>query len=997
MQYNAFISYRHSELDMYVAKRIHKKLETFRVPRAVAEMTGKKSIERVFRDQEELPIGSDLGDNIRNALRESEYLIVICSPRTVDSYWVQTEIETFIELHGRDHILAVLIEGEPDEAFPQALLVDEDGNAVEPLAADVRGATRREVKRKLKTEIVRLAAPLLGCSYDNLRQRHRERRLKKALFALTAIAALAVAFGAYSVHNTMMIRKNYQEKQINQSRYLARTSLSLLDSGDRVTAGLIALCALPGEDNDRPYVADAQYALTQALDPYANGNIIKKDRFLKHDLPVKDMRYSADGTKLITVDQGENVSVWDVESGELLAREESELKEDGYVDSIFSAAYTKDEQLVISSETGLRAVDLKGKELWRTETSYNSGGDIDSEGNLAVQIHLDSVEFFQTPDGEKLGEMNALDGTSYMSEYRFSSDGSRFAVAVYPEDEKNGEIDVCDLDSLQVTRIETARPYILEAVFSTDGNLVVAECKEEAIMQFALDPSEIVVEKLDIATGKSIWKQEVDARLWEANCILKSRSYTDEQGTEHNEVILALGESVYTWEEGNGELCSQCGTSSQISDMLLSEENAFAFLMEQSGMLNICNLANGEVYDDYAVAVGENVRQVLQQNGILAARSASSPDVLLMKYRKGEGMQKLGEYEGGISEIQVSPKEDYYAVNTYAAYGTDSCFYQTKDDRQVGTWSPGEESAILESFFIDEETYVGIGSMGKLYYYEFLTGEEQILRPKRGMGVTEYSLSGDKKYVIFHDTDGYCVVDIQAREIQKEQNTEEEVMCGEFSPDGKYFYGNLSDKSIVRLDTETGKCQQMGEEICYADMGSGKKKIYAVAPDGKYMAAACTDKKVRIFDTEKMTVAEEIDFIGSSSCYLGFFDDSNRLLMQGDTGYIYVYDIQKQEYVYLSDEQIPEIQQIYSDKENGTVALQALGELLILNGADARPLACVEGGMAFLPQQSLVFSHYGSVLYRFPYWSLEDLLAEAKRQFGDSVLSEQERRRYNID
>jgi len=200
MQYNAFISYRHSELDMYVAKRIHKKLETFRVPRAVAEMTGKKSIERVFRDQEELPIGSDLGDNIRNALRESEYLIVICSPRTVDSYWVQTEIETFIELHGRDHILAVLIEGEPDEAFPQALLVDEDGNAVEPLAADVRGATRREVKRKLKTEIVRLAAPLLGCSYDNLRQRHRERRLKKGSFRVDCNSGFGSCF--WSIQRT---------------------------------------------------------------------------------------------------------------------------------------------------------------------------------------------------------------------------------------------------------------------------------------------------------------------------------------------------------------------------------------------------------------------------------------------------------------------------------------------------------------------------------------------------------------------------------------------------------------------------------------------------------------------------------------------------------------------------------------------------------------------------------------------------------------------------
>ena len=47
---------------------------------------GKKKIERVFRDQEELPIGSDLADNIKQALAESEFLIIICSPRTPEFY-----------------------------------------------------------------------------------------------------------------------------------------------------------------------------------------------------------------------------------------------------------------------------------------------------------------------------------------------------------------------------------------------------------------------------------------------------------------------------------------------------------------------------------------------------------------------------------------------------------------------------------------------------------------------------------------------------------------------------------------------------------------------------------------------------------------------------------------------------------------------------------------------------------------------------------------------
>ena len=153
MRYDAFISYRHAPLDMEMAKKVHTGLETYHVPGAVKKKTGKKKIQRVFRDQEELPIGSDLNDNIAGALKESEWLIVICSPNTPESYWVQKEIETFISMHGRDHILAVLIEGEPDESFPELLLKDENGKPVEPLAADVRGENSKERNKKFKTEI----------------------------------------------------------------------------------------------------------------------------------------------------------------------------------------------------------------------------------------------------------------------------------------------------------------------------------------------------------------------------------------------------------------------------------------------------------------------------------------------------------------------------------------------------------------------------------------------------------------------------------------------------------------------------------------------------------------------------------------------------------------------------------------------------------------------------------------------------------------------------
>ena len=52
MRYDAFISYRHSPLDMEIAKKVHTALETYRVPKSVKAKIEKKKITRVFRDSQ---------------------------------------------------------------------------------------------------------------------------------------------------------------------------------------------------------------------------------------------------------------------------------------------------------------------------------------------------------------------------------------------------------------------------------------------------------------------------------------------------------------------------------------------------------------------------------------------------------------------------------------------------------------------------------------------------------------------------------------------------------------------------------------------------------------------------------------------------------------------------------------------------------------------------------------------------------------------------------
>ena len=61
-RYDAFISYRHKDLDRTWAKWLLESLETYRVPKALVKQGFSPRIQRIFRDEDELPTSADLGE-----------------------------------------------------------------------------------------------------------------------------------------------------------------------------------------------------------------------------------------------------------------------------------------------------------------------------------------------------------------------------------------------------------------------------------------------------------------------------------------------------------------------------------------------------------------------------------------------------------------------------------------------------------------------------------------------------------------------------------------------------------------------------------------------------------------------------------------------------------------------------------------------------------------------------------------------------------------------
>ena len=333
-KYNAFISYHHTELDTRVAEHIHESLEHYHFTKSVRKLTGFKGKLHIFRDKYNLPVTDSLNDTIAAALRESEYLIVICSDSTSDSVWVEKEIELFLRTHSRKNIFTVLTEGEPYDVIPKLLLYEEkeeqteSGETViirrnlEPLSADYRGG----IRTARKTELPRLVAGLIKCSYEDLMQRQRQYRYRMIAIAAALLLSLAALSGAYIVHTSTEIRQNYEKALYNRSEYLSEESILAGEEGkNRDLAVQLALAALPDGDNDMPYNPKAHFAVFNALGAYRypyHKNYTGIHSYEGDSLEsFHAIAASRDGRYLAALSEKKYLYLWDTSTRKLLAKE----------------------------------------------------------------------------------------------------------------------------------------------------------------------------------------------------------------------------------------------------------------------------------------------------------------------------------------------------------------------------------------------------------------------------------------------------------------------------------------------------------------------------------------------------------------------------------------------------------------------------------------------------------------------------------------------------
>ena len=241
--YRAFISYSHR--DQGLAKQLHRALENYPIPgkligRATAIGQVPRRIRPIFRDREELPASGDLSAELSAALRQSKFLIVICSPASAKSRWVNEEILEFKRVHGDSRVLGVVADGEPmasempgreaEECFPLALRfrMGADGTLsdipAEPIAADVR-----RDHDGLKLAVQKLAAGLTGLKLDELVRRETQRRIAlMTAVASGAVFGMVVTGGLAFYANSLRIEANAQRTIAQREAAAARAASDYL-------------------------------------------------------------------------------------------------------------------------------------------------------------------------------------------------------------------------------------------------------------------------------------------------------------------------------------------------------------------------------------------------------------------------------------------------------------------------------------------------------------------------------------------------------------------------------------------------------------------------------------------------------------------------------------------------------------------------------------------------------------------------------------------------
>ena len=989
VKYDAFISYRHSELDKFVATTLHKKLDAFKLPKGVKSPTGKTKIERVFRDQDELPLSSNLSDPINIALENSDYLLVICTPRLPQSEWCKKEIETFKKLHGKENVLAVLAEGEPDESFPEALIKEEyeeinpDGTKEikvrinEPLAADVRGKSKRAMKKAMNDAVLRICAAIFGLNYDALKQRHKERAMRRTIAIISGVAAGFMLFTAVCIgfmfkiinQSEMILDQNaeimsqnaeiktqsdqimqqkeqieaqYTESQINLAQATTVSAETLINDGRKLDAVYALRKVMPTSSNDKsyPYTAETEYALSKALDVYANPGHLVGGRTFESESIIKSVKSSPNGTRVASVDACGNLHVWNLETGEELYANTLSIPI-GHDDNAF---FLPDEDsIVFRNDKEIKRVnysDNSEKTITNPDMSEGYVGDIYYFKNKAnyMIFSADGFTMFDTKT-DAITESRfyeELYDDAYIFSYNnvaVSADEKYVALTFSPAASGVYDLIIFDTETDEMKKYELPIDIASSLIFS-DHKIYISAAK---YIGNSLSDSEDHLICMDAETGKVIWNVVAPAYLNEIK-----------QNPASNKLFGYGYSTLYVFDTENGKCLDSYNAQAQISGL--------------------------SAYDDGRAAV-------FTANGIMYSYTEGTMGLYTYQYFNNTPTIRIEKYYGATDGVFLQ-----FAGETYFTH------YKNKPDKGVELIK-AYSSAIMT--VNEAEGFLRLNNDAKLIeYFTLKSGEPSMSTEKKN---SNYTFVGDGSEYFASFGSGLCIQKISDGSIVKELGMMDTPSFGNgaVTNDRNYIISDMSFQGDIFLySLSTGEV----EEVLRPDIPEGEnvtvyglsRDYYAVKRESGVLEIYKIGEKEPVFTTKRvLSSQDDVRVCYKADCFtVTYFDSTIEIYSFGNECKL----LKTTKHSELTSAGIEEFN-YYAGQ--GMYVL-AVNNRTILFNEDFEMLAFIPYRASYIPSKDYFAFYSASALRSVKHYHYDDLIKESNVFLGDYYPSEFARDTYNL-
>jgi WD40 repeat protein len=822
-RYAAFISYRHVEPDRRWAKWLHAALETYRVPAAArAARRVPPRVGQVFRDEEELPASSELKTEIDTALRASDFLIVVCSPRTPESLWVNTEVQRFRELGRGDRILALLIEGEPRTSFPRSLVeirrraADDPSAAaetieqVEPLAADVR-AIRPEPARYLKRMArLRLLSCLLGVPFDDLRRRDAERRTRRLTLAAGVLVLVAgtmtvLAAAAIAQRNLAVAARGEADRQrdaaVRQAYAASFTAASVArESGDVARA--------------RQLLDECPPTLRQWEWSYLLGCCDNSLHTFEHDADVTAVAVSDDQRRVATASGKGEVRLWDGQTGAPMATASLGARVNAVRlsrDASTLAALTDDGRVVVLEGDGLAMRCTIGG-----RNSSDRTLELSPDGARAVTL---------TPDRAlELWDVSA-------------AAAARLAVLHVPADYAG------PLRSANGSRVGTAFSAPA-AAFGEDGRRLATGFRG----------------------GARLWDATTGARLHDLTGHADAVGDVSFSGDGARLLTASADRTARVWDVATGTaVATLAGDARPLRTGRLSREGRFA--------VTVCDDGTARRWD---VAAGKPLRTFGDPGGadsLYFAGCAGADDTLVAAV--GSGGRTTAEVLRAWAADSGAPRGEFFGLTDAVTLGTPTLSPDGKrllaaGGRTVKVWS-------LESPATPGRAAVAAELRRNVYAVAFSADGRRVVAGTEGGAVHLLDAATGDRVAVFrgHMQPADALADALPNPPHGKADRPNSITGVAFTADGTSVVSGAVDGTLRLLDAATLRQTKRLEFPKTAVMA------VAISPDGRLVAAAISDGTARIVDVNSWTEVASIPASTQTLTTLAFSPDGRTLATTG--------------------------------------------------------------------------------------------------------------------